>query len=287
MTVLLPAKAVIACVHLGPTPGSAGYAGRVEEIYQRALDEASVFLRHGADALIVENFRDRPFYPDEVPPETTATIAAVTREIVRMADVPVGVAVLRNDARSALAIAVAAGAAFIRVNVHVGAVLAEQGMLTGRSHDTLRRRRDLRADVAIFADAGVKHSRPLAYDSLEAEVRDLAGLCDGVIVSGALTGLATSPEDLVAARRATSGPVLIGSGVTPENLPALHPLADGFIVGSYFKADGVAGNPVDERRVAAFIGQARSLREQEPAAAAETATRLRVPVPAGAVPGTR
>ncbi|HET9081698.1 MAG TPA: BtpA/SgcQ family protein [Trebonia sp.] len=260
MTLVFPPKAVIACVHLEPTPGSVGYGGSVTAIYERAIEETEVFLRHGADALIVENFRDRPFYPSEVPVETTAIMAGVTREIVRMANVPVGVAVLRNDARAALAIALAAGASFIRVNVHIGAVLSEQGVLSGRSHETLRRRRDLGGDIAIFADARVKHSRPFAYGDVETEVRDLAALCEGVIVSGELTGIATSPEDLLAARRATAGPVLVGSGVTPENLPMLHPLADGFIVGSYFKADGVASNPVDEARVKAFINEARSLR---------------------------
>jgi uncharacterized protein len=263
MTPALAPKAVIACVHLEPTPGSVRYGGSVAAIYERAVEETAVFLRYGVDALIVENFRDRPFYPDEVPAETTALMAGVTREIVRMADVPVGVAVLRNDARAALAVALAAGASFIRVNVHIGAVLSEQGMLSGRSHETLRRRRDLGGDIAIFADARVKHSRPFAYADVATEVRDLSALCDGVIVSGDLTGVATSPQDLLAARQATAGPVLVGSGVTPENLPALHPLADGFIVGSYFKVDGVASNPLDEERVKALVDEARTLRTSQ------------------------
>jgi uncharacterized protein len=260
MTPNLASKAVIACIHLEPTPGSVGYAGCVDAIYEHAISEAGIFLRCGVDALIVENFRDRPFYPDQVPAETVAIMAGVTREIVKRADVPVGVAVLRNDASAALAVAVATGASFIRVNVHVGAVLSEQGMLTGRSHDTLRRRRDLRSNVAIFADAGVKHSRPFAYKNLETEVRDLASLSDGVIISGEITGIATSPADLIAARRATKGPIIVGSGVTPENLSAIYDLADGFIIGSYFKVDGVATNPVDETRVKVFIDEVLSLR---------------------------
>ncbi|MGQ4487848.1 BtpA/SgcQ family protein [Streptomyces sp. SAS_281] len=257
----LPDKAVIACVHLPPTPGAPGYGGSVDHIYESALADAAVFLRHGVDALIVENFRDAPFYPQTVPPETVATIAGVTREVVRMSSVPTGVAVLRNDASAALAIATATGAAFIRVNVHVGAVLSEQGVVTGNSHETLRLRRALGSDVAILADARVKHSQPWAYPSLATEVRDLSPRADGIVVSGELTGLETSPEDLLTARKASSGPLYVGSGTTPENLPTVYPHADGFIVGSYFKVDGVPGNQVDESRVATFMAEVRTLRE--------------------------
>jgi membrane complex biogenesis BtpA family protein len=257
---ILPPKAMIACVHLLPTPGAPGYRGDVEEIYTTALAEAEIFLRNGVDALIVENFRDRPFHPGTVPPETTAMIAGVTREIVRLAEVPVGVAVLRNDAAAALAIAVATGASFIRVNVHTGAVLAEQGVVSGSAHETLRLRRALGSDVAIWADAKVKHSRPFAYPDLRTEVRDLSTLAEAVIVSGEVTGVATDPQDLFTARTVTTTPLLVGSGVTEENLPAIHDAADGFIVGSHFKVDGVPTNPVDETRVKSLMTALSALR---------------------------
>ncbi|MFI5911830.1 BtpA/SgcQ family protein [Dactylosporangium sp. NPDC051541] len=258
MPAALPEKAVIACVHLLPTPGSPRYDGDVERIYTAALAETEVFLRHGVDALIVENFRDGPFHPGPVPPETTATLAAVAREVVRMAPVPVGVAVLRNDAAAALAIATATGASFIRVNVHLGAVLAAQGIVTGSGHETLRRRRDLGCDVAVYADVRVKHSRPFAHPDLQDEVRELSVYSDGVIVSGDLTGLETAPEDLRTARRATSGPILVGSGVTPDSLPDIYDAADAFIVGSYFKVDGRAANPIDEARVELLMKTVRA-----------------------------
>ncbi|MEV0195766.1 BtpA/SgcQ family protein [Nonomuraea sp. NPDC050691] len=264
MPVTLPDKAVIACVHLLPTPGSPGYDGELEQIYETAVREAEIFLRHGVDALIVENARDLPFHPQSVPVETAATIAGVTREIVRMSDVPVGVAVLRNDASAALAVAACTGASFIRVNVHIGAVFSAQGVLAGNSHETLRLREALRCDVAVFADAGVKHSQPFAYPDLATEVRDLSGLADGVIVSGELTGLGTSEGDLVTARRATGLPLLVGSGVTLDNLETMYDRADGFIVGSHFKVDGVAGNPVDEGRVEVLMKTVDSMRRPHP-----------------------
>ncbi|WP_328982666.1 BtpA/SgcQ family protein [Streptomyces mirabilis] len=256
-----------------PTPGSPRYGGRIDHIYESAISDAEIFLRHGVDALIVENFRDAPFHPGTVPAETTATVAGVTREIVRMSDVPTGVAVLRNDASAALAIATATGADFIRVNVHIGAVLSEQGILAGNAHETLRLRRALESDVAIFADAGVKHSQPFVYGDLATEVRDLSHRADGIIVSGELTGVETSPEDLLTARAATAGPLLVGSGVTPENLAAVFAPADGFIVGGYFKVDGVPGNPVDESRVAALMDRVRSLRRSAGVETTETRAR--------------
>src|SRR5205809_4831569 len=106
-------KPVIACIHLLPTPGTPGYDGNINKIYETARLEAQTFVRHGVDALIVENFRDGPFFPRSVPAETIATIAGVAREVIDSVDVPVGVAVLRNDGPSAISIATAVGASFV------------------------------------------------------------------------------------------------------------------------------------------------------------------------------
>ncbi|MFJ4651898.1 BtpA/SgcQ family protein [Nocardia sp. NPDC088792] len=259
----LSGKSVIACVHLLPTPGSPAYGGSVSDIYHTALQEAALFAACGVDALIVENFRDGPFFPAAVPPETLATIAGVTREVVGSVSIPVGVAVLRNDAVGALAIAECTGAQFIRVNVHVGAVLAEQGIVTGNAHETHRLRRNLGSSVAILADAHVKHSRPWAYPDLATEVRDLSGRAEGIVVSGELTGLATVPDDLDVASRATTKPIFVGSGVTPDNLDSVFPIADGFIVGSYFKSDGIAGKDVDRARVEKFMDRWNELKSAD------------------------
>jgi predicted TIM-barrel enzyme len=61
-------------------------------------------------------------------------------------------------------------------------------------------------------------------------------------------------EELTAVKAAAgTAPVWVGSGVTPQNLPRFLPLADGFIVGTYFKKDGLTTNPVDPERVRAFM----------------------------------
>src|SRR5439155_1563745 len=167
-------------------------------------------------------------------------------------DAPLGVNVLKSDARSALAVATAIGARFIRVNVLAGAVVADQGIVQTDAHDLLRDRRQLGVDVAIFADVQGKHAVPLAPVELEQQARDLAAraLADGLVVSGRATGDATPIEDVKRVRSAVPDvPILVGSGVTPETAPELLSLADALIVGTSLKRDGDVSAPVDPARV--------------------------------------
>ena len=254
-------RPLIACIHLLPLPGSPRYTGQIRAVYDVALAEVAIFQRYAIDGLIVENFRDVPFYPHRLPAETIAALSAVTREIVRVAQMPVGVNALRNDAQAAMAIATATEAAFIRVNVHMGTVVADQGIIQGLSHKTLRLRAALRSPVLIFADAGVKHATPLGDRGLASETRDLGerGLVDAIIVSGVRTGAETQVADIELVRQQTTLPVLLGSGATPDNLHKVHAKVDGLIVGSYFKKDGKAENLVEEARVKTFTDAMQAL----------------------------
>jgi membrane complex biogenesis BtpA family protein len=212
-------------------------------------------------ALMLENFGDAPFFPGRAPAVTTACLARLAVEIRSRFDLPLGINVLRNDGRTALAIAVACGAAFIRVNVLTGARVADQGILQGIAHRLLRDRAALHArGIAILADVDVKHSAPLAPRALGEETADMVerGGADGVIVSGGRTGSAVDLDKLRLVRSAASGrPVLVGSGTSPDFIAESAALADGWIVGSWMKRDGCASNPVDPGRardvVAAYL----------------------------------
>ena len=252
---------VLACVHLPALPGAPKYDGEMFKVYDQALSEAALFEKAGVNGLIVENFRDKPFYPQHVPVETVAAMAAVTREVRKTVGIPVGVNVLRSDGEAAVAIATAAGAQFVRINVHMGAIVSEQGIIEGRSHETMRLRDRLKSDVLIFADIGVKHAAPLADRGLATEAKDMTerGLADALIVSGELTGAETDVQDVEVARKHSKLPLLIGSGATPENLEKMKGKVNGFIVGSYFKKDGRGDNQVEESRVAKFLAQFRHL----------------------------
>lgn len=255
------AQTLIGMVHLPPLPGSPRWEGSMERAAATALADARALVEGGFDALLLENYGDAPFTPGRVEAATVAAMAVIAREI-RLAFPPVllGINVLKNDARAALAVAVAVGARFIRVNVHAGVMVADQGLVESDAYHTLRDRRLLAADVNLFADVGGKHAVPLAPVELEQLARDLVhrGLADGLVVSGQATGLATPTADVKRVRGAVPGvPLLVGSGVTPETAPELLSIADGVIVGTSLKRDGNVGNPVDPERVRRFVDAAR------------------------------
>src|SRR5438552_13240457 len=117
------ARPLIGMVHLLPLPGSPRWNGSMAEVIDAALADARALADGGIDALIVENWGDAPFPPGRVEAAPVAALGVVAREIRRAHPASVlGINVLRNDGRSALAVAAAAGADFIRVNVHAGAV---------------------------------------------------------------------------------------------------------------------------------------------------------------------
>ncbi|MCI0548094.1 MAG: BtpA/SgcQ family protein [Candidatus Rokubacteria bacterium] len=254
------AKAVIGMIHLAALPGSPRWSGGMGPVLEAALADARALAAGGADAVIVENHGDVPLESGRVDPGTVAAMAVTVAEIRRAIPLPVGVNVLRSDARSALAIAVATGAAFVRVNVHVGAMVTDQGLLQYTAAESLRYRRLLGADIRIAADVQAKHGVPLGAVPIEQEARDAVarGLADALVVSGVATGEPTSGEDLKRIRSAVPAvPLLVGSGATAETAADLLSVADGLIVGTAIKHGGVIGHPVDAERVRRLVAAAR------------------------------
>lgn len=255
---------IVGMIHLAPLPGSPRFSGSLDAVLERAVAEAALLQDLGVDGLLVENFGDVPFHKETVPPVTVATMTRAVVEIRRALgrrEIPVGVNVLRNDARSAIAIAAASGASFIRVNVHIGASVTDQGVIEGRSDETLRLRASIAPECAILADLRVKHARPLVERPLEEEVSDLLerGLADVLLITGARTGSAPDPAELERARTAARGaPVWIASGLDGDNASRMRGLADGFIVGSALKRDGRATEPIDPSRARAVIDALRA-----------------------------
>lgn len=252
---------VIGMVHLPALPGAPGFDGDRAAIRDRARRDTRRLAAGGVDGVLVENFGDVPFYPDEVPPHVVAEMTATVRAVAETVDVPVGVNVLRNDGAAALSAAAAAGAAFVRVNVLVGAAVTDQGVVEGQAHDLLRLRDRIGADVAVLADVDVKHAAPLGDRDLAAAAHDTVerGLADGLIVSGSATGEATDGTALETVAEAVGDrvPVLVGSGATAETLPESLTVADGAIVGTALKEGGETTAPVDADRVEAVVAAAR------------------------------
>ena len=153
---------LVGVVHLLPLPGTPRFTGSFATVRERALRDAEAYVRGGAHALLIENFGDVPFHKERVEPHVIAAMALIVEDIRRATGLPIGVNVLRNDALAALGIAAATGARFVRVNVHVGAMLTDQGIIEGKADETLRYRTLLGASVQIWADVHVKHGTPLA-----------------------------------------------------------------------------------------------------------------------------
>jgi len=248
---------LIGVVHLAASPGSPRFAGDVPALLDAARRDAAALARGGADAVIVENFGDAPFHPGAVPAETVATLAlaldAVAHEVGGPAGMPVGVNVLRNDARAALGLCAATGAGFLRVNVHTGAAVTDQGLIEGRAWETLRERLRLAPAAQLLADVHVKHAVPLGGGELADAAADTfeRGGADALVVSGAGTGQPTARRDLQRVReRLPHAPLLVGSGLTAETAQELLSVADGAIVGTWLKRGGELAAPVDAERVA-------------------------------------
>jgi hypothetical protein len=255
---------IIGMVHLPPLPGSPRWGGDMTAVLRRALDDAMALAQEGADGLLVENYGDLPFLKGPVGQETVAAMAVVVRAVVEATGLPVGVNVLRNDPCAALAVACAAGARFVRTNVHIGAAVTDQGLLEGRAAEALRYRRWLGCEpVLLLADVNVKHGAPLGGRSLEETARDAAyrGLADGLIVSGPATGLPPTPEELMRVRQAVPDrPLLVGSGLDPSNARDLLSLADGAIVGTSLKQGGRTEASVERERVRLLMEAVRQVR---------------------------
>jgi membrane complex biogenesis BtpA family protein len=248
-------KLLIGVVHLRPLPGSPRWRGDLDSVIKLAVNDALAYQRGGATALCIENFGDVPFTKGNVGPETIAAMSAAGRAVRRAVKLPLGFNVLRNDACAALGLCAACDGTFIRVNVHIGAMLTDQGIIEGNAYESLRYRRRICPAAQIFADVHVKHAVTLGNWAIEDAARDTLerGLADALIVSGVGTGMAAKVADVQRIRRACpAGKILLGSGVTVGNVRDFLPLAGGFIVGTSLKVGGKVSSPVDARRVAAL-----------------------------------
>ncbi|HSW44939.1 MAG TPA: BtpA/SgcQ family protein [Phycisphaerae bacterium] len=281
----LPDTPIIGMVHLAPLPGSPGnrlraypktrvgpassrsdfrafgWALSLHEIIGQAIADARALAEAGFDAVLIENFGDSPFRAVRVDPHTVSAMTVAARAVREAIDLPIGINVLRNDPRAALAVAACCNASFIRVNVHVGVYATDQGIIEGRADETLRYRNRLGTTTAIIADVHVKHARPLSCTDIAEAAEETAyrGRADGLIVSGSATGRPTDLDDLRRVRSAVPDrPVLVGSGATATTIRDILACGCGVIVGTFIKQGGVTTAPVDAGLAKAFVATARS-----------------------------
>ena len=261
-------KPVIAMIHTGPSPGVPGCRG-VECAVERAVAEARLFAELGVDGLLVENMYDFPTVHERaLGPEVVAFMTRAACAVKRHAGrLPVGIQVLFQANKTALAVAYAAGCDFVRAEGWTHAHVADKGIAEANAGEVLRYRQAIGADrIPVFADVRKKHAaHAWTADLSLAELAAAAELhrADALVVTGASTGHPAEPSDLEEVVAATGLPVLIGSGLTADNFADYVDLADGFIIGSAFKENGDWRAPVCEDRVRRLIGAVEYARGQE------------------------
>jgi uncharacterized protein len=250
-------KPVIAMIHVGALPGTPANARSLREIEALALKEAKIYRDAGVHGLLLENMHDTPYLRGRVGPEIVAAMAVVARAVKDASRLPCGVQVLAAANQEALAVALAAGLDFIRVEGFAFAHVADEGVIQSSAAELLRYRRAIGAEhVQVWADVKKKHSShaitaDVSIGETAHAVEFMRG--DAVIVTGVVTGDAPKPEDVREVKHATRLPVYLGSGVSAANIAKFLGEADGFIVGSEFKVGGHWGGAVDPKRVKRFM----------------------------------
>lgn len=256
---------IIGTVHLHALPGAPAHSGEtIDAIAEAALQDAQAYELGGVDGIIVENSGDLPFSkPDHIGPDTVAFMTRITTALVAQSRIPVGVNCLANAVIPAIAIAAASGGRFVRANQWVNAYIANEGFIEGPAATALRFRRSIGGqEIKIFADVHVKHGghaivadRTISEQARDAEFFD----ADVLIATGTRTGQPTSIEEVRAIQNGSELPVIVGSGLSSDNIAELFGVADGAIVGSALKVGGVWWQRVDQESVALMVAQARSL----------------------------
>ncbi|XP_035787651.1 uncharacterized protein F13E9.13, mitochondrial-like [Anopheles albimanus] len=260
---------IIGMIHVGALPGTPLYRGQFEQIIQRVRREAELYLQGGVDGVLIENMHDIPYIrpKDGLGPEITAVmtrVALTVREIIP--SIPIGVQILAGCNREALAVAKVAGIQFIRAEGFVFSHVADEGFTDACAGTLLRYRKQIDADqVYILTDIKKKHSSHAITEDVSIDETAHAAeffLSDGLIITGTATGASADRAELERLQGKTQLPLILGSGVTVNNLPTYWKLGHGAIVGSHFKTNGHWSEDLCAKRISAFMDSIETLRRQ-------------------------
>jgi len=254
-------KTVIGMIHVDPLPGTPKNCLAMPQIIRKAKKEALLYKDAGIDMLAIENMHDVPYLNRNAGPEIAAAMAVIGYEVKRATGLRCGLQILAGANIAALGAAAAAGLDFIRAEGFVFAHVADEGVISSDAAEILRYRKQIGAeDVLVLTDIKKKHSAHAITNDVDiVETAHAAEffLSDGVIVTGAATGLEADLNELRRVKAAVNVPVLVGSGVTIDNVDAYLELADALIIGSHFKYDGRWENEVEAERVQKFMQKVR------------------------------
>ncbi|HNX00508.1 MAG TPA: BtpA/SgcQ family protein [Candidatus Cloacimonadota bacterium] len=257
-------KPIIGMIHVPALPGTPGSKLSMDEILQVVLREVNIYTKENLDSIMIENMHDIPYLNQSVGPEITAFMSVIGARIKQETHIPCGMQILASANRESLAASLAAGFDYIRAEGFVFAHVADEGYTESCAGELLRYRKYIGGEhILVLTDIKKKHSaHTITSDVSIGETAHAAEffLSDGLIVTGSATGIEPAEMDLREVKKASDLPVIIGSGITSDNIRKYWNLADGFIIGSYFKEDGLWSNTVSSDRVHKFMLEVERLR---------------------------
>ncbi len=256
-------KSIIGMVHVQALPGTPKNKYSLAEICDIAVAEAKTYEEVGLDAVMIENMHDVPYLKGSVGPEITAAMAVVAKAIRDAVQLPLGIQILAGANKEALAVAKAANFQFIRAEGFVFGHVADEGYIDACAGELMRYRKAIGAeDIAVFTDIKKKHSSHAITSDVDIDETAHAAeffLSDGVIITGSSTGKAVYLHELKCLKDKIQIPVLIGSGITADNIQEYWEYASAFIVGSHFKEEGYWENKISEMRLQNFMKTVKRL----------------------------
>ena len=247
------AKAIVGVIHVAALPGTPRSSQTVSDLIATAKTEARIYRECGVEGVIVENMHDVPYLRGQVGPEIVAAMTALGLAVKNECALPVGVQILAGANIEAMAVAHAAGLDFIRAEGYAYAHVADEGLIQSSAAALLRYRKLIGADnVQVWTDVKKKHAAHAITADVSlgetAETVEFMG-ANCVIVTGSATGKPPSVADVRDAKTHCRLPVFLGSGITERNIAEFYDEADGFIIGSAFKVNGLWSNTIEPKRV--------------------------------------
>lgn len=257
-------KPIIAMCHFKALPGDPGYdkAGGMKKVVEAARHDLLALQEGGVDAVMFSNEFSLPYLTDV----HTVTVAAMARVIGELMDdikVPYGVNVLWDPKRS-LDLAAAVDAKFVR-EIFTGVYASDFGLWNTNCGEAVRHQHAIGAEnVKLLFNIVPEAAKYLADRDLVSVAKSTVfnAKPDGLCVSGLTAGAETDAQLISLVKQTVpQTAVFANTGVRMENVEEQLSIADGAVVGTAFKVDGVFENPVDVNRVKPFMDKVKAFRK--------------------------
>jgi len=228
-TLFANSKPIIGMIHTGSTSSKL--------ILETAKEEIEIYLKYGVYPLIENYFGDA---------DDCEAVLKWMKET--HPDDTYGVNIL-GDYRKAFAFASEYGAKFIQIDSVCGHLKPENDEKYAAE---LQRFRD-NSDIVLLGGVRFKYQPVKSGRTVADDLKLGRQRCDAIVCTGAGTGEATPIHKIREFQIYTDDfPVIVGAGVTLDSAKETFSIADGAIIGSWFKQGHVANNPVEEAYVKEF-----------------------------------